>query len=259
MGKPTLDFWFDLASTYSWLTAMRIEPLALAADVEVRWRVFLLGPIFKARGWDTSPFNLYPDKGRYMWRDLERLAQAQGLALVRPEPFPQNSLLAARAALSPAVAPRQAAFCRGVFEAEFAEGKSISEPSTLAGIAAGLDLDADADAGRGGLRHREGAAQGRNGRGPAAGDFRRAEPRCARWRAVLGQRPARAGACLVSQSLMAITAACRRDRRCLERRPWRRDRPPRPSCRRGNRRERRWPVRQRRGPGRREPSPSSAR
>ncbi|HUE46551.1 MAG TPA: 2-hydroxychromene-2-carboxylate isomerase [Aestuariivirgaceae bacterium] len=150
MDKPTdeargcLDLWFDLASTYSYLTAMRIVPLAMAADVDVRWRPFLLGPIFKARGWDTSPFNLYPDKGRYMWRDMERLAQAQGLALVRPEPFPQNSLLAARAALSPAVAPHQAAFCRGVFAAEFAEGQSISEPTTLAGIAAGLGLDAEA-------------------------------------------------------------------------------------------------------------------
>ena len=150
MDKPTdevrssLDFWFDLASTYSYVAAMRIGPLAMAADVEVRWRPFLLGPIFKAHGWDTSPFNLYPDKGRYMWRDMERLAQAHGLALIRPEPFPQNSLLAARAALSPAVAPRQAAFCRGVFEAEFAEGRSISEPLILAGIAAGLALDAEA-------------------------------------------------------------------------------------------------------------------
>jgi 2-hydroxychromene-2-carboxylate isomerase len=143
-ARGRVEFWFDLASTYSYLAAMRIEPLALEAKVEVRWRPFLLGPIFKARGWDTSPFNLYPDKGRYMWRDLARLAQAQGLALVRPEPFPQNSLLAARAALTPTVAPRQAAFCKGVFEAEFADGRSISEPSTLSGIAAGLGLDADA-------------------------------------------------------------------------------------------------------------------
>ena len=143
-ARGYVDFWFDLASTYSYLTAMRIEPLALAANVEVRWRPFLLGPIFKARGWDTSPFNLYPDKGRYMWRDMERLARAQDLALVRPEPFPQNSLLAARAALSPAVAPHQAAFCRGVFAAEFARGLSISESSTVAGIAAELGLNAEA-------------------------------------------------------------------------------------------------------------------
>jgi 2-hydroxychromene-2-carboxylate isomerase len=77
----TLDFWFEFASTYSYLAAMRIGPLAESAKVEVRWRPFLLGPIFKAQGWDNSPFNIYPAKGRYMWRDMERLASAQGLAL----------------------------------------------------------------------------------------------------------------------------------------------------------------------------------
>ena len=74
MPDPALDFWFDFASTYSYLAAARIRPLAAAANVQVRFRPFLLGPIFKAQGWDTSPFNLYEAKGRYMWRDMERLA-----------------------------------------------------------------------------------------------------------------------------------------------------------------------------------------
>jgi len=65
-----LDFWFDFASTYSYPAAMRIAPLAQQAGVMVRFRPFLLGPIFKIQGWPTSPFNLYPAKGRYMWRDL---------------------------------------------------------------------------------------------------------------------------------------------------------------------------------------------
>jgi 2-hydroxychromene-2-carboxylate isomerase len=72
MTAPILDFWFDFASTYSYLAAMRIGPLAEKAEVRVRFRPFLLGPIFKAQGWVTSPFNLYPAKGRNMWRDLER-------------------------------------------------------------------------------------------------------------------------------------------------------------------------------------------
>ena len=37
--------------------------LASAAGVEVKFRPFLLGPIFKAQGWTTSPFNLYPGQG----------------------------------------------------------------------------------------------------------------------------------------------------------------------------------------------------
>jgi 2-hydroxychromene-2-carboxylate isomerase len=55
---PTLDFWFDFASTYSYPAAMRIGPAAAAAGVAVRFRPFLLGPIFMAQGWDTSPFNI---------------------------------------------------------------------------------------------------------------------------------------------------------------------------------------------------------
>ena len=73
MGAPVLDFWFDFASTYSYPAAMRIAPLARQADVRVHFRPFLLGPIFKTQGWTTSPFNLFPAKGRHMWRDLERL------------------------------------------------------------------------------------------------------------------------------------------------------------------------------------------
>ena len=53
MSTPALDFWFDFASTYSYLAAGRIGPLAAEAGVEVRFRPFLLGPIFKAQGWDT--------------------------------------------------------------------------------------------------------------------------------------------------------------------------------------------------------------
>jgi 2-hydroxychromene-2-carboxylate isomerase len=142
--RPILDFWFDLASTYSYLAAMRIGTAAERADVEVHWRPFLLGPIFKAQGWGTSPFNIYEAKGRYMWRDMKRLARAQGLGLVRPQPFPQSSLLAARAALTEAVAARQAGFCREVLLAEFAKGLPISEPAILTDIAAKLGLDGEA-------------------------------------------------------------------------------------------------------------------
>jgi 2-hydroxychromene-2-carboxylate isomerase len=96
---PELEFWYEFASTYSYLSAMRIEALAAAAGVAIAWKPFLLGPIFKAQGWDTSPFNLYPAKGRYMVRDLERLATDRGLTFALPAVFPQNSLRAARLAL----------------------------------------------------------------------------------------------------------------------------------------------------------------
>ena len=95
-----LEFWFEFASTYSYPAAMRVEDAARAAGVPLVWRPFLLGPIFGAQGWNDSPFNVYPVKGRYMWRDLERVCAKHGLPLPAARAFPRNGLLAARVACS---------------------------------------------------------------------------------------------------------------------------------------------------------------
>lgn len=137
-GKPTLDFWFDFASTYSYPAAMRIATLAEHAGVAVRWRPFLLGPIFKAQGWSTSPFNIYPGKGRYMWRDLQRICDASHLPFVKPEPFPQNTLLAARVALVGLAQGWGEDFCRAVYRAEFSDGRNVGEVPVIADILTAL-------------------------------------------------------------------------------------------------------------------------
>jgi 2-hydroxychromene-2-carboxylate isomerase len=142
--KPTLDFWFEFASTYSYPAVMRIAGLAKTSGVAVRWRPFLLGPIFKDLGWTTSPFNVYPAKGRYMWRDLERICGALELPFVKPDPFPQNTLLAARVALIGLAQDWGEDFCRAVYRAEFAEGGNIGEPAAIAGILEKLGQDAPA-------------------------------------------------------------------------------------------------------------------
>lgn len=141
MPACDLDFWFDFASTYSYLAAMRIGPLAEEVSVRVRFRPFLLGPIFKAQGWDTSPFNLYPAKGRNMWRDLERSCADLKLPFRRPDPFPQNSLLAARAALVVLDQPWGEDFCRALFRAQFAEGRRIDDAAAVGDVLAGLKID----------------------------------------------------------------------------------------------------------------------
>jgi 2-hydroxychromene-2-carboxylate isomerase len=128
---PTMEFWFDFASTYSYPAAMRIDQLAETAGVSVAWRPFLLGPIFAAQGWNDSPFNIYPAKGRYMWRDLERICAKGGISLQHPSRFPRNGLLAARVANHFAPAPWVPAFCRPVFHANFAEDREIADPEVL--------------------------------------------------------------------------------------------------------------------------------
>jgi 2-hydroxychromene-2-carboxylate isomerase len=143
-NRPALDFWFEFASTYSYPAAMRIGALARDRGVIVRWRPFLLGPVFKAQGWDNSPFNIYPVKGRYMWRDLERICAAAGLPLVRPAVFPQNTILAARVALVALAEGWGEDFSRAVYAAEFGEGRDIGAPGLIADILTALGRDADA-------------------------------------------------------------------------------------------------------------------
>ena len=142
--RPVLEFWYEFASTYSYLSAMRIEDLARAAGVDIRWRPFLLGPIFAAQGWTSSPFNLYPAKGRYMWRDMERQAAQLNLPFKPPKPFPQNALLAARVALYGADHPWGPTFTKAVYRAEFGEARPIAEPGVVQSLLTHLGLDADA-------------------------------------------------------------------------------------------------------------------
>jgi 2-hydroxychromene-2-carboxylate isomerase len=129
-----VEFWFEFASTYSYPAAQRVEGVARAAGVELAWRPFLLGPIFKAQGWNDSPFNLYPAKGRYMWRDLERICAALDLPFRRPSRFPRNGLLAARVACRFCDEPWLPEFVRRVYRANFAEDREISDASVLGSI-----------------------------------------------------------------------------------------------------------------------------
>jgi 2-hydroxychromene-2-carboxylate isomerase len=140
--QPTLEFWYEFASSYSYLAAMRIEAAAEAAGVAVRWRPFLVGPLFASQGWTTSPFNLYPAKGKNMWRDVEREAARLGLPpLTRPAQFPQNSLSAVRAAIYGHDQDWLVPFSKAVFTASFAEGRSIAEPAAVVEILDSLGLD----------------------------------------------------------------------------------------------------------------------
>ena len=141
MPRPVLEFWFDFASTYSYPAMMRIGSCAQAAEVVVRYRPFLLGPIFKQQGWENSPFNLYAAKGRNMWRDLERLCGDLRLPFRRPEPFPQPSLAAARLALVGLDQAWGEDFCGAVFRAQFADGRRIDDPDTLTDILTRLGVD----------------------------------------------------------------------------------------------------------------------
>jgi 2-hydroxychromene-2-carboxylate isomerase len=132
--EPTLEFWFEFASTYSYIAAMRIEPLCRDAGVALVWKPFLLGPIFALQGWETSHFNLNERRGAYMWRDLERLTAKFGLPWRKPSEFPRNTTVPARVACAIADEPWCGDFVRRVYVANFGEDQAIDRPDVIAEI-----------------------------------------------------------------------------------------------------------------------------
>lgn len=131
MSNPTLEFWFDFASTYSYIAAMRIEALCDDAGVALTWQPFLLGPIFKQQSLENSPSMLNQLRSAYMWRDLERLTQKFGLPWQRPSVFPRNTVLALRVAAANSDAPWVGDFIRRAFIANFAEDLELNDDSVV--------------------------------------------------------------------------------------------------------------------------------
>ncbi len=133
MVKP-LEFWFEFASTYSYPAAMQVEDACQTAGVPLIWRSFLLGPVFGAQGLTDSPFNMFPVKGAYMWRDLERICSDAGLPYQKPSSFPRGSLLAARIAARHADAAWIGVFIRAVYSANFADDRDIADDHVITDI-----------------------------------------------------------------------------------------------------------------------------
>jgi 2-hydroxychromene-2-carboxylate isomerase len=141
--SPELEFWFDFASNYSYLSVMRIEDEALKNGVRIVWRPFLLGLIFRAMGMENSPFVTQKEKGVYVWRDMVRQCQKYGITWQQPSAFPRLGVLPSRVALLGADEPWIGTFCRNVMELNFAFDQEVNQPENIGPILSRIGLPAD--------------------------------------------------------------------------------------------------------------------
>ncbi|HZG20635.1 MAG TPA: 2-hydroxychromene-2-carboxylate isomerase [Herbaspirillum sp.] len=137
---PTIEYWFDFGSNYSYLSTLRIEQAVRHAGVGVQWRPFLLGPVFRELGWNTSPFVLQKEKGDYTWQDMARQCRKYGLPWTRPSRFPRTAVLATRVALAWAGAAWVGGFCRLMMHLNFVEDRDIDSAETVSEVLAAMDL-----------------------------------------------------------------------------------------------------------------------
>ncbi len=141
-SMPVIDFWFEFGSNYSYLSVMRIEQVAARAGVRVRWQPFLLGPIFQALGWQTSPFVLQKAKGDYVWLDMERQCRKYGLPWKKPGNFPRPAILPLRVAVLGAEQNWMAEYCRRIMQMNFAHDRDIDNKEMVAAVLNDMDLPA---------------------------------------------------------------------------------------------------------------------
>lgn len=137
-----IEFWFEFASNYSYLSVMRIEAAAAKRGVAVRWKPFLLGPIFRSLGWNNSPFVLQKAKGDYVWADMTRQCRKHGLPWQRPSVFPRASLLPARVALVGAEQPWMGDYCRRIMTLNFVDDREIDDLQQVTEVLDQLGLPA---------------------------------------------------------------------------------------------------------------------
>jgi 2-hydroxychromene-2-carboxylate isomerase len=87
----TIDFWYSIGSTYSYLTVMRLDRVAAETGVSFRWRPFNVRHVMTEQ--NNIPFKDKPEKTAYMWRDVERRAKGYGLHPKYPVDYPLPELV----------------------------------------------------------------------------------------------------------------------------------------------------------------------
>jgi 2-hydroxychromene-2-carboxylate isomerase len=138
-----LDFFFFYGSTYTYLTAMRIEETAARAGVSVRWRPFNVRQIMIEQ--NNIPFRGKPMKMRYMWRDIERRAAHYGIPYLKEPPYPVDpENLANRVGVLAATQGWCPAYTKATYRAWFIDGKGPGDPDEVAALLNGLGKDAGA-------------------------------------------------------------------------------------------------------------------
>lgn len=145
MRSPSIDFYFDFSSPYSYIANEWIDALAARHGRTVRRHAILLGVTFQAAEL-RSPVS-YPIKREYSLRDFARSARYEGVPFVMPDPFPIPTHNAARVYWwlhDTRGAAEAAQWTRSAFRAFFVRGIPLNDPPALKALAADSGLDADA-------------------------------------------------------------------------------------------------------------------
>lgn len=133
------EYFFDYVSPFAYLADTQLPALLARSGAEIVYRPFFLGGVMQAA--KNSPPITVPNKGRYMFADIQRWARRYGVP-ANPNPhFPVNTLHAMRAAVAALGEPGFADFHRAMFRGVWVDGQDLADEAVLRAAidAAGLD------------------------------------------------------------------------------------------------------------------------
>jgi 2-hydroxychromene-2-carboxylate isomerase len=145
MTTTAIDYYFDFSSPYGYLGSSRIQALAAKHKLQLNWHPILLGAVFKVS--NQAPLTSFPLKGDYALMDFARSAREHNTPYNPPDPFPVAAVAASRAFYwinentDANIANISDSFVHAVFKAYYVDGRDISKPDVLSGIADTLGLD----------------------------------------------------------------------------------------------------------------------
>ena len=140
-SQAPVDFFFEFSSPYGYIASQLAEDFEKRIGRPLRWRPFLLGPVFKLTG--QPPLVEIPMKGEYSKRDFLRSAKLHKVPYKHPAKFPIGTVAAMRAFYwvadrDPAAARKLA---KALYTAFFVDGIDISAPQAVVEIAKGVGID----------------------------------------------------------------------------------------------------------------------
>lgn len=138
----SIDFYFFIGSTYSYLSVARAADAAARAGLTLNWSPFSVRTLMREQ--NNSPFAGKPVKQQYMWRDIERRAGRFNIPFHGAPPYPidpeERANHVATLASTEGWCPE---FVQAAYQAWFLEHRDPGATDHLHAIITALGRDAD--------------------------------------------------------------------------------------------------------------------
>lgn len=141
MASGAIEFFFDLASPWSYLASTQMRALEERTGIPVRWRPLLLGGVWKITGARAPREHWTENRRRYQDVDLGTWVEHYGIPFHKPSHFPPNTLIAMRGALAAERLGRLVPYVHAGFRAYMVEDENISLPEVVLAVAGRAGLD----------------------------------------------------------------------------------------------------------------------